>query len=255
MTRRELLAAFAASPLLASQVWDDPAFPDWSRAHIDKVLTDSPWAHQKTIPFVHQPREREPEKEFSFSQIGLPGGIGFPRRGGGTSIPGGTWPGGAGRGGSGRGGSQTSSGIHTEAYLTVRWSSALPVRQALVLTEFGKGGFQDPKAKELLERAPSQYVVDVSGFPAILFSRNIKALEADLAKNTRIYLKGRKPLAPLSVEVPEQGMHLSATLQFPRWKDVSDDEGTVEFTSRAGTMKIEIPFKLKPMVYQRHLEM
>ncbi len=253
MTRRELFATFAASPALWAQTWDQPVFPDWPRTHIDKVLTDSPWAHQKTVPFIHQPRERErdPEKEFSFSQIGLPGGIGFPRRGGGPSSPGGGWPGGTGRGG----GSQPSAGVRTEAYLTVRWSSALPVRQALVLTEFGKGGYQDPKAQETLSRAPEQYVIDLSGLPAILFSRNVKALETDLAKNTRIYLRGRKPLAPVSVDLPEHGMHLAATLRFSRWESVSEDEGMVEFTSKAGPMKIEVPFKLKPMMYRGRLEM
>lgn len=253
MTRRELLAAFAAGPLFGAQNWDQPVFPDWPRTHIDKVLTDSPWAHQKTVPFIHQPRERErdPEKEFSFSQISLPGGIGFPRRGGGTPGSGTGWPGGSGRGG----GSQPSAGVRTEAYLTVRWSSALPVRQALVLTEFGKGGFQDPKAQELLSRDPSHYVIDMPGLPAILFSRNVKALETDLAKNTRIYLRGRKPLAPVSVELPEHGMHLAATMRFPRWEGVNEEEGTVEFTSKAGPMKIEVPFKLRPMLYRGRLEM
>lgn len=256
MTRRELLAAWAAAPLLA-QEWDQPVFPDWPRAHIDKVLTDSPWAHQKTVSFIQPVRERDPEKEFSFSQIGLPGGIGLPRRGG-SPLPGGTWPGGSGRGtgsGSGRGGSQPSGGFRTEAYLTVRWSSALPVRQALVLTEFGKRGFQDPKAQEILDAVPNQYVVDVAGFPAILFSRNVKTLEADLAKTARLYLKGRKPLSPLAVEVPEQGMHLSANLRFPRWDNLTESEGTVEFTAQPGTLKIQVPFKLKPMNYRGKLEM
>jgi hypothetical protein len=237
MTRREFLVSAAAAPLFAGREWEDPAFPDWSRAHIDRVLSDSPWARQKTVPFVHPERDSDRSNEFSFSQITLPGGIGFPRRGGNSSgypLP-------------------TSRGVRTEAYLTVRWSTALPVRQALVLVEFGKGGFQDPRAQETLAAQPQDYVLDIAGFPAILFSRHAKQLESDLSKTARLYLRGRKALAPTSVGVPEHGNHLAATLRFPRWADV-DESGTVEFTAQTGTMKIEVPFKLKPMVYRGRLE-
>ncbi len=251
MTRRQLLASLAAAPLCAARTWDDPAFPDWSRVHIDELLTDSPWARQKSIPYVHHPRPRSNKEEFSFSQISLPGGIGFPRRGGTSPGTGSTWP----RSGGGRTQpASTSTGIHTEANLTMRWSTALPVRQAMVLSEFGKARFQDPKAREILDRQPSTYIIDIAGFPAILFT-NAKALEVDLAKSARLYVRGHKALAPKSVDVPEHGNHLSATLEFPRWETLSENDGAVEFTAHTGTLKIELPFKLKPMVYRGNLEL
>ncbi|MBL8291508.1 MAG: hypothetical protein JNN08_06715, partial [Bryobacterales bacterium] len=126
MTRRLFLGAL---PVAAAwgRSWERPAFPNWDAEFIDDLLTDSPWARPLIVKFPWQPA---PHPLLSgFMQLGdmqLPGRI----PGGGRTTGGGPRP------------DSRPSGpvqpVQTEMYLTVRFSSALPIRQALALMEFGR---------------------------------------------------------------------------------------------------------------------
>lgn len=248
-TRRCFIAAIGGASALFAKSAGEKAFPNWSASYIDRMLTDSPWAKESTVSF----RLDAVQKRFgsSFAQIGYPGGIGIP----GTRIPG--WPSG--------GGNTTSSprtwpggsggGAKTEIYLVTRWSSALPIRRALALLEFGANGLSDEKAVELLTRKEPEYVVEIGGFPTTTIRQGARKLEAELLQSARLTVPNRKPVTASSAHVPEHGMHLAATLRFPRFEDLSPKEGTIELFAESGPIRIQERFKLRDMVYEGLLEL
>lgn len=135
--------------------------------------------------------------------------------------------------------------VRTEVYLTTRWASALPVRQAMALLQ----------AREAPEPQQTDYVIELAGFPATLVNLKPLILQRELAKSARLWVNGRKPIAPLDVDVPEHGMHLQATLRFPRWSDLGINDGAVDVIARTPWFGIEQRFKLKDMVYADRLEL
>jgi hypothetical protein len=145
--------------------------------------------------------------------------------------------------------------VRTEIYLTVRWSSALPVRQALALHEFGRAGLQTARAATLLKDEPNEYVLDVAGFPAGMVPQGVKRFEAELLQSATLKVKGRRAMRGTAVSVPEHGTHLIATIRFPRFENLSDGEGLIEFSAQAGPMDIHQSFKLHDMTYKGRLEL
>jgi hypothetical protein len=242
MTRRGFVLALGAAPLAAAEQWEQSQFPNWSTSMIDRVLTDSPWAKQLTVPFEYRHRDRKLISEF---QIGLPGGIGWPTGRGRTTTGPGT--------GTGTSGGSVPS-VRTEVYLTLRWSSALPIRQALALNEFGRDGLSQERAVELLTRQDTDAVLEIFGLPVTMVPQGTKALEAELEKSAMLWCKGQRALHATSVRVPEHGYHLSAELRFPRPETIGPESGLLEFSAEAGPIKIAHKFKLKSMIYRGRFE-
>lgn len=251
------MCALTAAPVALAKSWEQPAFPNWSTEFVDDLLTDSPWARSSTVKFMWQPAPNKGmTQSFQIGEMPLPGRL--PR----TSTGGGGWPGGGGPGSTGGGYPRPEDtrlpppqATRTEMYLTVRFASALPIRQALALSEFGRTGLDNPRAVELLAAKPKEYVVEVAGFPTTSISQGPKWLADGLKKSARLFLKGQRPLSATSVEIPEQGMHLIATLKFPKFDDIGPEDGTIQFLGTAGSIRIEQQFKLRTMTYHGRLEL
>ena len=245
MTRRYFFAAGALAPL-AARNWERAAFPEWSDEHVDKLLTDSPWARPMTLPFRFSAPARRPFAVSEFAQIGEP--LGFPKGWPGSSTP-----------GAGNRAPRIDDGnappVQTEIYLTMRWSSALPMRQAMALHQFGRGGLNGAKAMELLRENAAEYVLDVAGFPAGMAPPGVRRFEAELLASATLLVKGRKASRATAASVPEHGNHLIATLRFPRFENLSDGDGLIEFAAQAGPMDIRQKFKLRDMNYKGRLEL
>ena len=82
-----------------------------------------------------------------------------------------------------------------------------------------------------------------------------RRLEAELLESATLLVKGRKALRATTASVPEHGNHLIATLRFPRFEDLSDGDGLIEFAAQAGPMDIRQKFKLRDMNYKGRLEL
>lgn len=246
ITRRTLFVSAAAGVALGARNWDR-AFPDWTDSFVDKMLTDSPWARSMTLPFRFSAPPRKTFAANSFDQIGEP--LGLPKG----------WPGSTTRRGSSNPLPRVDDGnappVQTEIYLTSRWATALPVRQALVLHQYGKAGLQSPAAEALLRGDEKEYVFEVAGFPVGMVPQGVRRFEAELLQTARLSIKGRKPLAAAAASVPEHGTHLMATLRFPRFENLSGGDGLIEFSAQAGPMDIHQKFKLHDMNYQGRLEL
>jgi hypothetical protein len=248
MTRRALLALLGTAPFLRAEPWEKQPFPNWTADLVDQLLTDSPWAHAVSVAVEFQPTPNGALPELSRSlQIGVPPSVpDWPgRRSPRPTSPGPTTPTGGG----------PRYPVRAEVYLTVRWSSSLPIRQALALERWGRRGLDQPEALALLNQPPSDLVVEIFGLPARLGAEGTKNLEKNLKKTTRLFSKGLRPIEPRTVEVPAYGEHLSAELHFPRPESISEDMGNLEFHAAAGGLEIESKFKLKAMVYEGRLEL
>ena len=252
ISRRLAIAEFLAVPFAVAKPWDNPTFPNWSADFVDRVLTDSPWAKSSTVSF-----ELSDDRRFtpaSFHQIGFPGGgIGLP----GAGVPGIGWPTGGSRtlatprsGPAGR-----PSSVRTEIYITTRWASALPVRQAMALHQFGAAGLDSERALELLNRDDSDYIIDVAGFPTTLIRQGAARFEQELMKTVRLEMEGHRAVRATSVTVPEHGMYLIATLRFPRYSELSSKNAWIEVNAESGPLKVRERFKLKDMMYAGRLEL
>ncbi len=134
-------------------------------------------------------------------------------------------------------------GVRTEAYLVIRWASALPVREAMAA-----------ERRRAVEPAPAEYMIEVAGFPAIAFPK-AAALEEQLLKTAKLSVKGRRAVSAVSCRVPEHGMHLMAELRFPRDAGFTVEDGAIEFTAEAGGLRIGQKFKTRAMVYNGRLEL
>ncbi|MFN7925934.1 MAG: hypothetical protein U0Q16_37900 [Bryobacteraceae bacterium] len=263
MTRRSLLALAGASlgslARPARAAWDKP-FPDWDADYRDRLLTDSPWAHRQTVVFDFAAPPAPASKvtaDFQASnfQIELPRGMGLPRipttRTGGSTGRG-PYPG-SGPGSSG--GDVARVPTRSEMFLIVRWSSALPIRQALALEQFGLNGLGSPQAKELLDEDSRQYLIEIAGFPVLSIPQGPQWLEKKLLESATISARGRKPIKAGVVTVPEHGNHLIAAVRFSRAEPFATEDELVEFTAEAGSIKIARTFKPKQMFYRGKLEM
>ena len=226
--------------------WEQPQFPHWTPEFIERLLSDSPWARPLSVTYLPGAQQNL-RSDF---QIGLPPSVGYPR------IPGVGWPGGPTTGRSPRTGPMPRTGdARSQMHLTIRWSSALPIRQALALERFGRDGLDSPKAVEALSGSESEYVIEVFGVPASVYPKDDSQFEKDLTRTARLSLRGRRPAAASSVTTAPSGSHLVATLRFPRFDHLQERDGALELSLSAGTARIEQRFKLETMTWQGKVEL
>lgn len=242
VNRRVFLALLGASAGRAAPFWERRKFPNWSDREVDLLLSDSPWAKPLRVSFVLE--QRRASQVFSASDVGLPAGVGFPGR-----VPG--WP--PGRlpqpGGAGRGGAQARA----EAFLTLRWSSALPVRQALVLLS-SRGNPPEPSGSEAaLEQDPPDYLLELFGLPAQAAPSDTAGWAGALQQSAVLLRPQRQPIQAGSVEIPPYGNHLAIRFRFPRTEPIALEDRQVEFFAAGGPFEFRKIFKLAPMVYEGRL--
>lgn len=142
----------------------------------------------------------------------------------------------------------------SELYLTVRWASALPMRQANAVAL----GRDSHAAKLMLAAAPKEYIIEVAGFPAgALGPAGPKGLERELAASAALAGKKGPSLAANFTSVPEFGSHMMAEIRFPRQHAFTLEDEWVEFRALVlkGRVNIRARFVLKAMLYGAKLEL
>src|SRR5277367_231295 len=77
--------AVCAAILMAAEPWKSKESAQWTDDDINKVLTDSPWAKEKTV----SPQRQQPSGGRGMGRRGGGGGGGYPGGGGGGGYPGG----------------------------------------------------------------------------------------------------------------------------------------------------------------------
>jgi hypothetical protein len=250
--RRLLLVIACAVPLIAAESWKAKKYTEWTPAEVTKILTDSPWAKTVTA---------------GLPDAGGMGGMGGGMGGGGGS--GGLGPanadgtgsemggmGGGGGGGRGGGASKSVPGASNAApqfvSATVRWASALPVKQALIKLRLGAETETSPEAKKLLDLPEPNYVVVLEGLPA-----GIRVDEAQLNQTlgsaAKITRKGKPAITPEKAQVQRGRQGTVVIFFFPKKDPIVLADKEVEFVSNLGRIEFKKKFKLSDMMFEGNL--
>jgi len=229
-----LLSAVAA--LCASQPWANKDPSQWTAAELQRILTDSPWAQQAMASFG---KPLEPDDMPVTPPLGPQGGMSGAR---GASD--GRWDGGIAR--------NTGIGDVPSLPVTVRWDSALPVREALSRSK-------DSTASIVAERAAKDYVITVIGLvpadtPASAeHPANDPAQIQGFVVNSRLVPRGQRAIAPEDAAIdPATG---AVHLFFPRTHELTHNDKEVNFVTRFGSVTVQKRFRLKDMMYKGQLEL
>lgn len=153
--------------------------------------------------------------------------------------------GGGGRGGMG-GGGEMGGGAPQGPKVTVRWESALPLREAGLKLE----------SKPLAELKPqTHYIVTASGIPIMRQGGNAAQLKERLIKGTSLARKGKDPIVPERVEILANDKVMVFVFFFPKSNAIAADDKEVTFATRMGPMEIKGKFALKAMLFGGKLEL
>jgi hypothetical protein len=235
--------------LVAEDFWVKKPFTEWSVKDAAKLLQNSPWAHEVSVG----------------GAMPMEGGSGGGGRRGGGGMGGNNDMGGMATGGTdsgGRRGGGGGPGYPSEAggpggvssmMVRVRWQSALPVRQAIVLTQLGPEKVDSDQAKKFLSQVSNEYVVAVVGLPAGLDRVPDEQLN-ELAKSTTLQRKDKDPIAAGAVQkIP--GERGSLAFFFPKTSAITLEDKEVEFVSKLVRIEVRRKFKLKDMMVADKLEL
>lgn len=274
-----LTLIFAVTVSHAADFWNKKQPEQWNNDEVQTLLSKSPWAKEAKVTRTGGGGQN-PQGPSGGGGGGYPGGGGgYPGGGGGrrTGIPGmgrvgvglpggggvGRMPGG--RTGGGRGPSAERAALPK---ITVRWQSALPVRQA---TE--KWAADDVCATHSAADA-NYYAVCMVGLPALADRRNRSGQEAgddtDNSANTRqgqsaderlrqalvnqtsLHGKDQSSVYPHNVEIVHRGNVRAVLFLFARDGRIEDNK-EVQFESHVRNFAIQATFKPKEMKYRGKL--
>jgi hypothetical protein len=258
-------------------------YKQWTSSEVHQVLSDSPWARQVQISF----RGMDARQRTNFpSDSGGPMGENGPGAIGGGGIGGGGMAGG-GMGGMGRGGmgggmgrQGTGQGRSRESeppvYLTVRWASGLPVREALLRSGAGN---EATATSDALQQPEKDYVLTIAG----LFSMNqfagqrqpgiggapqtddgngsqvwnmAEQMRRQLMSSARLIRKRKDPITASDVkQINGPSGEQEFEVFFPKSDPIALKDKDVEFQAQVRTSPIQKKFRLKDMVYKGNLEL
>jgi hypothetical protein len=275
---RRLLTTFAlvlplfAIALNADDFWNKKQPGQWSADEIDRLLLNSPWARPAKVsvePGAYGDpagRDQGPGQGTGSpgggrggrGGLGRIGGLGIPLPGGGgVGLPGGGGRTPGGRSGGGRDGRTSASAAPK---VTVRWDSALPIKDA-----FGRSPGDDVcRTKSATES--EYYTICAFGFPASTqrFKREDSAettsqddaehMKQVLMDQTSLHGKDQSSIFPKSVEIIPMGGTRAVLFMFPKDSRIQDNQ-ELEFDSQVGRLKVKATFKPKGMKYRGKREL
>ena len=147
--------------LVAADFWVEKDFTTWSDKEIQKMLTDSPWAKQVRI-IVSGSLTEGPDAQVTIPEIPECGGEQFDRI--------------------------------QRTKVTITWSSALPIKQALIRQAIGLDAPIPAEGQQVLDRAEPFYVVTVSELPQAFAW--LAGMGDALKSETMLKRKDKAPIAP-----------------------------------------------------------
>ena len=178
---------------------------------------------------------------------------GYPASAGGR--PGGGYPGGGGipaeaiqaeaTGGNTEAGGRTTERTDpvTPPKLTLRWESALPVREA----ELRGRDVDAPTVDE------NHYAIAVIGVPRNMLKADTRAMESDLKKQAVLKRDGKKDFKPSSVQILQRDDGPVIVFFFSRSTEITTSDRRVEFDAQIGRLKFGETFYTEDMVYDGKL--
>ena len=222
--RRIVLVAAAfivliGAPLIHAQVWEEKTFMTWSDEELNLILNDSPWSRPVSISVAFTPVDSDA---------------------------------GDGDAGDGDAGDSGPAEEDFQDYpLTITWRTALPMKQALIRTQLGRGADVPPEAIGMLARPEEAYAISVAGLPAAF-----EATFPNAGAQTFLMRTGKEPIvADEILSAPQPDGTLLMLAVFPRLAMVALEDEAIEFVTTLGPVEIRRLFPLKEMVFHGQLEL
>lgn len=253
---RKLAAAliFLALSLFAADFWQSKPFTEWSDKDVQKMVTNSPWARPLSLTLGNPMPPSAGGGGRGRGGGGGAGAMGADSSMGDLSSSGMGTSGG--RGGRGGGLDDTNTAVtSTSITLTLRWQSALPVRQALIRMKYGAEASSSAEAKKFLDQEQSGYIIAVSGIMRSALARQGEALKKAVMEQTSLSAKGKDPLKPTDLEIKPGEKMIVAYFLFPKTTPFTPDDKDVEFATKLGPLPVKYKFHLKEMVFSGKLEL
>jgi len=229
---------------LAADFWSAKPYTEWSDKEAAKLLSNSPWAHEVALSASTRAADGGP----------LIGSGGPPRpQAGGSGVNSapmdavGTLPDGTRRPGDPP---SANSGPGAETpHAIVRWQSALPVKQALLVRK-GRTDLTSPEdAKRFLEADEPQYVLAVSGLRMTLpLGGAVPAMKEAIRASAWLLRKGKDPIAAEKVEMFARTNGVELFVLFPKTKPIAVEDREVEFRAATASGEVQAKFRVKEML-------
>jgi len=229
MQRKLCITILVLSPLTltgADQAWKNKQYPEWTEDDAKEVMTNSPWA-KTVVATPVKPDGKEQQPGSHRGGIGIGGfGIGRSRRQG-----------------SNDGGKPANP--DQPATLTLRWESALPMREAELKA-------RDTGAPEI---GDDYYAIAVYGIPRGVVTDDSKERQGELKKLAVLKREGKKDLRPTRVDIllRESGpvvVYLFAKSAEFTWRDHG-----FTFEAQISRLKFSQAFSADDMTFHGKLEL
>jgi hypothetical protein len=196
----------------------------WTAAELEQILSNSPWSQTANAEFP-QTRDDEPVSVYALpgaQQAGLPGGA--------KAATDGRWDGGVAK--------NTGRGQLPTLPVLVRWDSAAPVRQALLLSH-----------ESTPEENSRDYIITVLG---LVSAGKDQPLEGLMGRSS-LKVPGKPVIAAEDAKVDAKtgAVHL----YFPRSSAITANDKDVVFATRFGSLTVVKKFRLAEMLYHGRLEL
>ena len=211
-----LAAALCAAPE-AAEFWDETPFQSWSDKQVQKVISDSPWAHEVAVAL---PPGRPTESGFGPAT----------GRGGESTEPAGFGP-------------------SFRVRLAVSWRSALPVKQAIARSQAGLNGTLSAENQEFLSKPEKFYVIAVAGMPPQFGATPLRSIK----DASSLKVEGKPPIPADDVTFLRNVMVM--LVAFPRTTEFTLADREVEFVTKVGEFGVKAKFKLKDMLFHGQLSL
>ena len=253
-----MLAGCCALTLIAEDFWLKKPYTNWGEKEAAKLLENSPWARQVSVS-MGGPQATEGGGGGRGRGRGGGGGGGMggggisDASGGGMESPNTSGPSSGGRGGSG--GQMDSLGVSPSMMLTVRWQSALPIRQAMVVSKLGRERATSEEANKFLNQELPGYVVALIGLPGTMARMPADRLNEMAKTTTALRIKDKDPIPALKAEAVSRNNLVDLYFVFPKTSPITLEDKEVEFAVSVGRIEVKRKFKLKDMMLGDKLEL
>ena len=255
--RFAVLAGCSALLLTAGDFWLQKPYTDWDAKDAVKLLQNSPWSRQVSVSMGGQSQNTDG------GNGGRRGGRSGGEMGAGSGM--GDAPGGAmdnpnmngsgGRGSRGGGNMESVGAVRPSVLLTVRWQSALPVRQAEVVAKLGHEKAGSEEATKFLNQAVPGYIVALIGLPGAMGRMSPERLNEIARTSAALHIKDKDPVPALRAEASMRESFVDVYFVFPKTPPITLEDKEVEFAVNVGQMEVKRKFKLKEMVVGAKLEL
>jgi len=211
-----LLVLSALALTAADQKWKNKQFPEWTEDDAKELLKDSPWVKTVAATLV-KPSGKD-------VQVISPMGRRRRREKSETTAPANAKP----------------------PTLTLRWESALPVREA------------ELKARDIA--APTlddedHYAIAVYGIPRGMLKDDSKVMTDELKRQALLKREGKKDTKPSSVEILLRDDGPVVLYLFPKSAEFDWRDHKIEFDAQMPGLKFTQAFSFDDMTFHGKLEL